>query len=131
MTVVITSNRRACRYLEQTTRKLVIGESYFNTQPALSLLPLIRTTALKDAKMASCALSSLANINLDSLKRSHNKVAVCQQRAVSDPTPLTRAISLSSPFSSTLCLINVISVCVSINLYEAGAQSPSRTNQAC
>lgn len=67
-----------------------------------------------------------------SLKRSPSEVvAVCRQRIKFDPTPLTSTIPISSIFCSSPCLINVIPVCLSINLYEAGAQWLSKTNQSC
>lgn len=67
-----------------------------------------------------------------SLKRSPSEVvAVCRQRIKFDPTPLTSTIAIFSIFCSSPCLINVIPVCLSINLYEAGAQWLSKTNQSC
>lgn len=56
---------------------------------------------------------------------------VCRQEVTFDPTPLCRAISPSSVLYSSPCLINVIPVRRSINLYEAGAQWLAKTNQSC
>lgn len=56
---------------------------------------------------------------------------MCRQRVTFDPTSLPRTISPSSILYSSPCLINVIPVCLSINLYEPGAQWLSKTNQSC
>lgn len=56
---------------------------------------------------------------------------MCREKVTFDPTPLPRAISPSSILYSSPCLINVIPVRLSINLYEAGAQWLAKTNQSC
>lgn len=129
-------------YSGQIAEEWIIWLSYFNTRLARSLSPSIRMTTstspndaeVAHARMAHCDgdfISDEASFSLFSILKTHNSphsVSVCLQRVTFDPTPLPRTISPSSILYSSPCLINVIPVCLSINLYKAGAQWLSKTN---
>lgn len=145
-------NTHTNEYSAETAEKLIIWLSYLNTQLALSLSPSIYMITSISVNNAEVDRGVTGSGNFSSTHIGMASFAALQTHV--SPHSVSEKVSFWSGgrvspkdqiwsntinqyychfsiFCSSPCLINVIPVCLSINLYEAGAQWLSKTNQSC
>lgn len=128
-------------YSRQIAENWIIWFGCFNARLARSSLPSIKMATRKCDQCDDdiILLKDVVSFSVPQTHFSPHSVSqrlsvccrVCRQKVTFDPTPLCRTISPSSVLYSSPCLINVIPVRRSINLYETGAQWLAKTNQSC